>query len=420
MAEGSSSTKRGPSQQQAKGQDRSVSDSFIAEEHSNGRPVANHDLHHESDIYPASLNSSKAPNTVIAIPPHLKFNHVDQGSSVRRAVSSTSALSSSDRLRPLTPIHNKNRSDAFFTTSPANSEPGSPALPPTNIDANMRSASNTTFNRHARSHAPPTPTRTRGRYQYGRSSSQPGSPQSRKPFSHSQPGSPQSRKPFSHSRPGTPHPHGKPSVKHLTCFWWKEKGNCRFDEKDCLYAHHDTGLYADPPRQVMPGEPALAGRSLDRALKQYHNKSSSSLKSMSSDLIVNTYVSSRPGTPANGGPASPELLYEQLKDIESACATLKSDNTFLRGLVEQGTKEKAVLITSIENLQAESNTLKNEKAQVEKERDHLRSLVGSQRQTALSNPFGAIGSRVSLGGDGQLERQNSNLKELLRNYGVSP
>jgi hypothetical protein len=31
------------------------------------------------------------------------------------------------------------------------------------------------------------------------------------------------------------------SVKHLTCFWWKEKGTCKFSEDECLYAHHDTG-----------------------------------------------------------------------------------------------------------------------------------------------------------------------------------
>ena len=31
------------------------------------------------------------------------------------------------------------------------------------------------------------------------------------------------------------------SVKHLTCFWWKEKGSCKYTEEECLYAHYDTG-----------------------------------------------------------------------------------------------------------------------------------------------------------------------------------
>jgi hypothetical protein len=32
----------------------------------------------------------------------------------------------------------------------------------------------------------------------------------------------------------------KTSVKHLTCFWWKEKGQCKYSDEDCLYAHYDT------------------------------------------------------------------------------------------------------------------------------------------------------------------------------------
>lgn len=35
--------------------------------------------------------------------------------------------------------------------------------------------------------------------------------------------------------------HDRRSVKHLTCFWWKEKGSCKYSEEECLYAHSDTG-----------------------------------------------------------------------------------------------------------------------------------------------------------------------------------
>lgn len=62
---------------------------------------------------------------------------------------------------------------------------------------------------------------------------------------------------------------GRPSVKHLTCYWWKVKGACRFNEKDCLYAHHDTGKIADAPRHLGPGEKAVAGRNLENRLAQY-------------------------------------------------------------------------------------------------------------------------------------------------------
>lgn len=37
------------------------------------------------------------------------------------------------------------------------------------------------------------------------------------------------------------------SVKHLTCFWWWEKGECRFSDEECLYSHHDTGHYTNAP-----------------------------------------------------------------------------------------------------------------------------------------------------------------------------
>ncbi|OAX84085.1 hypothetical protein ACJ72_01543 [Emergomyces africanus] len=60
----------------------------------------------------------------------------------------------------------------------------------------------------------------------------------------------------------------RPSVKHLTCWWWNEKGQCRYSVDECLYAHHETGRVADAPRQVKPGEPPVAGRKLMRALRE--------------------------------------------------------------------------------------------------------------------------------------------------------
>ncbi|EGE86125.2 hypothetical protein BDDG_09070 [Blastomyces dermatitidis ATCC 18188] len=60
----------------------------------------------------------------------------------------------------------------------------------------------------------------------------------------------------------------RPSVKHLTCWWWNEKGQCKYSVDECLYAHHKTGKVADAPRQVKPGEPPVAGRKLARALQE--------------------------------------------------------------------------------------------------------------------------------------------------------
>ena|SRR5947209_4969994 len=189
------------------------------------------DLHSSlwNDLYPASINPLKAHSTVITSPPPLDF-----GLAMRTAPSG-SVCRSSVRLRPLTPIRTKNFSGTMFTISPTSSDLDSPGLPA------VRSSSNTSLNRFQGpvryGPHPPNPTAKKGKK--GRTSSIP----RRSPHSHKS----------SSSRPGTPHPHGKPSVKHLTCFWWKEKGDCRFKEEHCLYAHHDTGLYADPPRQVIPG-----------------------------------------------------------------------------------------------------------------------------------------------------------------------
>jgi actin-related protein len=101
----------------------------------------------------------------------------------------------------------------------------------------------------------------------------------------------------------------------------------------------------------------MAGRSLDRALKKLHsnhNKSSTSLKSMSSE-VIHADNASRPGTPGTEPPMSSAIL-EQLKGIQNAYAAAKSDNAFLRALVEQNTKERAILVTAVETLQAESKS----------------------------------------------------------------
>lgn len=168
------------------------------------------------------------------------------GQSQQRA-SSGNLMSQVGRLQPLTPInphmanrYNENRRSTpnplpVFATSPAISDAGSPSH--SRFPALERSVSQTSLSARRYLSRPRTPTPSsdgpKGKGQYvPRSSSLPGSPKSRR---------------------ATPHPYGKPSVKHLTCFWWKVKGDCRFAEDDCLYSHRDTGLLADAPRQVTPG-----------------------------------------------------------------------------------------------------------------------------------------------------------------------
>ena len=161
---------------------------------------------------------------------------------------SSGALSSQGtRRQPLTPVnspmshrYHENRRSApnplpAFTTSPVVSDAGSPSH--SRFPSLERSFSQISLNapRYPSHPRTPTPSSTGARAKISnvpRSSSMPSSPKLRRP---------------------TPHPHGQPSVKHLTCFWWKVKGECRFSEDDCLYAHRETGLLADAPRQVTPG-----------------------------------------------------------------------------------------------------------------------------------------------------------------------
>lgn len=175
-------------------------------------------------------------------------------------------------------------------------------------------------------------------------------------------------------------------------------------------------------------EPAMAGRSLDRALKKLHsehNKSSTSLKSMGCEIFADN--ASRPETPVTEPPVSPAVISQS-----------QSENILLRNIVEQNMKEKEVLITMIENLQEENKSksggrgptgqpspipnsdppplpganfflpaLKTENVALKAENDGLKNdlhyfrttlseIQISQRPAPNSNPYGPVGSNPGL------------------------
>jgi len=239
----------------------------------------------------------------------------------------------SDRLRsrisiygkgirsPSIPSSPRSRLNPTFTTSPVPPQLDPPAL---------HSASSGSIVTEMTPSRAPCPSRDRAATQ-SRSSSLPSA--LRIHNTHPDRSSPSSGR-------STPGPHGKRSVKHLTCFWWQQKGHCRFSEEDCLYAHHDTGMYTQPPRQLRPGEPAMAGRNLDRNIQKLHSeRSSASLSSLNV---------SRPATPRAASFDSPTQTL-----IKSDLPTTR-DSHILRDLVEQGLKETAVLISTIDSLQNEN------------------------------------------------------------------
>lgn len=144
-----------------------------------------------------------------------------------------------------------------------------------------------------------------------------------------------------------------------------------------VYAHEDTGHYTAAPRQVVPGEPAKAGKSLERALTKMAitNRSSASLASLGAtsatvnhntatapvdrdSLTMGTIAASRPDTPfhARSHPTTPSPRASV--DL-GLIAHLRNDNDFLRALVEQIQQEKHQYMDTIESLHNELAKLSN-------------------------------------------------------------
>ncbi|EHY60200.1 hypothetical protein HRR83_009161 [Exophiala dermatitidis] len=174
------------------------------------------------------------------------------------------------------------------------------------------------------------------------------------------------------------------SVKHLTCFWWWEKGECRFTDDECLYAHYDTGHYTGAPRQVIPGEPAKAGRSLERALNKLaitnraeaqghghghghgHNQGHARIPSgaasrMETPIHVSGGSGSSPSSFLEIGQAQQlqaQALAQAQAQVEHAVIQpLQADNDFLRNLIHSSQREKQAFVDTIESYQNEKMQL---------------------------------------------------------------
>ena len=122
--------------------------------------------------------------------------------------------------------------------------------------------------------------------------------------------------------------------------------------KLCLAVSSSASADRDQCSKVLTGgaEAAVAGRSLDRALRKLHLSSSS----LNASVVANA---SSPDTPrsasVSGIPKTPSTTdFGGLPNSDSTA--LRSDNAFLRNLVDSNTKEKAVLVTTVESLQTEN------------------------------------------------------------------
>ncbi|KAI1611846.1 hypothetical protein EDD37DRAFT_651467 [Exophiala viscosa] len=207
------------------------------------------------------------------------------------------------------------------------------------------------------------------------------------------------------------------SVKHLTCYWWHKTSRCRRTDEECLYAHWDTGRYTDPPKQVNPGEPAKAGKSLQRALQKKEEDERRGAHLMQALTHVqgsSTDVSSREVTPPNGlnsqaygssTTPSPVAVgpFEEFKyKLENICAQAEA------GIRRDWVQSEAVEALQMANrqLQEENDFLKTERLQLLADIDELgayhRSLLAERqvlRDTImrmqypygpLTSPWGAV------------------------------
>ena len=97
-------------------------------------------------------------------------------------------------------------------------------------------------------------------------------------------------------------------------------------------------------------EPAKAGRHLEKALSNLRTKRNPSSSSLNTSIVAN------PSTPESQGTSSLTTTPVDAETFQEQISSLQSDNTFLRNLVEQSSKEKSVLMTTIQGLQQENSS----------------------------------------------------------------
>lgn len=214
------------------------------------------------------------------------------------------------------------------------------------------------------------------------------------------------------SGPNLQSPTGRPSVKHLTCHYWWFLGSCSKSDEECLYAHYDTGRYAEKPQTIVPGQPARAGRSLQQALHNNRSHSNPSLPSLANSSTPKATASSQPNTPtiittSNAShPATPSpATTDSSSDL--ATSTVKDTATFARQQSQIQVLVKAVV--DLQNRQTElmarNRELEAQRALDSQEIDALRCTLrlhqlaesntymwANSVRLPVSNPWGPIGS----------------------------
>ena len=83
-----------------------------------------------------------------------------------------------------------------------------------------------------------------------------------------------------------------------------------------------------------------------------------STSSLSTSMLAN------PSSPKSQGTINRATSPINIETIQERISSLKADNQFLRGLVEQSIKEKSILMTTIEGLQKEISSASSIKPRI--------------------------------------------------------
>lgn len=241
------------------------------------------------------------------------------------------------------------------------------------------------------------------------------------------------------------HP-GRPSVKHLTCYWWKVKGTCRYDEEHCLYSHHDTGKVADAPRHLVPGEKAMAGRNLEARLAHYRTSTpadaqpsepswkaphGTSEESTTQDLMSYPGLSA-PNTTTEGPQSDIQTLQNNITllqndkfILQNFIASCTRDKDYFKNQLIQSSIENRSLQHTIQGLQTEKNALlaeieglqnqitENVAEKEDMERVLRQSNSRIQHLSAFREPLrssASMGSFLTVPGPGPIERPKQGKK----------
>jgi hypothetical protein len=164
-----------------------------------------------------------------------------------------------------------------------------------------------------------------------------------------------------------------------------------------VYAHYDTGRYTDAPRQIVPGQPALAGRNLTREMTRLaidnRVRSSVSLSAMAED---SSSISGQASSFYSPGTASPLGFTTSTSPSPLPSPTVSADEVArLNDIISKQNELINIHHRTLASQQSQLSDAWAENSRLRQEIDILRATVSRQQYGANSRPAAAAISRPS-------------------------